>query len=433
MLDIVNAYLSVNSKITAEEIIEIEKNNGCLLLQASVQEAMYEIRKQKEVSLQDLYDVYKKWFHINDTHRLDVILAIALSRQMEGTPLWLIMVSNSGDMKSEQLNALDDEVTTKIVHKFTDKTLVNGYKDKNEFPDLAPKLNGKIMLIPDMAEILQLNPNIKNEVWGQLRNLYDGFAGVQTGMGTDVQYKNLRVTLIGGSTPAIDDQILIHQSLGTRELFYRPKEIADINELMQRVWKNEESEKIMRNEIREITHQFLRGKNPKKIEIPEKVEKRIMELSQWLTIMRATASIDSYSGELRGFVFPERPTRVLKQFKRFYICLMSLDDNYDSEKALEIIKQIAESSADQLRIRVYNLLSNDGVLTTSQVSDRLKIGKKSAKTELYMLWNMGIIDREIEEATNSYGLTYVVRESWMMKKEKPAVDENISINEFMDG
>lgn len=158
-----------------------------------------------------------------------------------------------------------------------------------------------------------------------------------------------------------------------------------------------------------------------------------MELSQWLTIMRATASIDSYSGELRGFVFPERPTRVLKQFKRFYICLMSLDDNYDSEKALEIIKQIAESSADQLRIRVYNLLSNDGVLTTSQVSDRLKIGKKSAKTELYMLWNMGIIDREIEEATNSYGLTYVVRESWMMKKEKPAVDENISINEFMDG
>lgn len=271
MLDIVNAYLSVNSKITAEEIIEIEKNNGCLLLQASVQEAMYEIRKQKEVSLQDLYDVYKKWFHINDTHRLDVILAIALSRQMEGTPLWLIMVSNSGDMKSEQLNALDDEVTTKIVHKFTDKTLVNGYKDKNEFPDLAPKLNGKIMLIPDMAEILQLNPNIKNEVWGQLRNLYDGFAGVQTGMGTDVQYKNLRVTLIGGSTPAIDDQILIHQSLGTRELFYRPKEIADINELMQRVWKNEESEKIMRNEIREITHQFLRGKNPKKIEIPEKV------------------------------------------------------------------------------------------------------------------------------------------------------------------
>ena len=42
-----------------------------------------------------------------------------------------------------------------------------------------------------------------------------------SGMGSRSQYEGLKVTLMAGSTPAIDGQILVHQDLGTRELIYR--------------------------------------------------------------------------------------------------------------------------------------------------------------------------------------------------------------------
>ncbi|MBI2970786.1 MAG: hypothetical protein HYY37_00010 [Candidatus Aenigmarchaeota archaeon] len=365
------------------------------------------------ISLGNVHQTFKKWFHLQDTNRVDIVLAVALSHKLEGTPLWLIIVSNSGDMKTEQIVALDDDgKTTKLIHKFTDKTLVNGFRNKEKHPDLAPKLNGKIALIPDMAEILQLHPNIKAQVWGQLRDLYDGFAGVQTGMGTDIEYKGLRVTLIGASTPAIDDQILIHQSLGTRELIYRPKEVVDIEKLMAKAWMNEEMEQQMRSEIKSVCHDFLNSVEIKDVEIPKYIEKAIKTHTMWLCDMRATASIDSITGELRGDVHSERPTRVLKQLKRLYICLKNLDNKYDDDKALEIIKETVEGSADQIRLKVLKLLQAQGLLTTSEVADKLRIGKKAAKTELCILWNLKHVNRHIEEATNSYGNTFIVKEEW---------------------
>lgn len=323
-------------------------------------------------------------------------------------------------MKTEQLMALDDnDNKTKIIHKFTDKTLVNGHKDKSKHPDLAPKLHQKLILIPDMAEILQLQPSMKNQVWGQLRNLFDGFAGTQSGMGTDIQYKGIRVTLIGASTPAIDDQILIHQSLGTRELFYRPKKIVDVTTLMEMVWKNEEIERLMRENIKTVCQNFIKNREimPNDI-ISTDIKIQIEKMAAWLCDMRASASVDSYSGELRGDVHPEKPTRVLKQLKRIYICLKSLDDNYPDQKALKILKEIVESSADQIRLNILDLFkktkTSENILTTSQVADKLRIGKKTAKTELSILWNLGLLNRNIEEALNSRGEIYVAREEWSL-------------------
>lgn len=42
-----------------------------------------------------------------------------------------------------------------------------------KFPDLAPLLDNKIILITDMAQLLKLPPIEKGELWGQLREFYD--------------------------------------------------------------------------------------------------------------------------------------------------------------------------------------------------------------------------------------------------------------------
>ena len=153
----------------------------------------------KKSPLEEVYKVYKKYFHIEDTKRIDIVLATALSQKLEGIPIWLILVGASGDMKSVQLNSLRNEDTF-VLHNLTSKTLVNGYKDKTKYPDLAPELNNKIVVIPDMAQILKLPPSEKGELWGQLRDLYDGLAGKVSGMGSRAKYEDLHVTLLAGST-----------------------------------------------------------------------------------------------------------------------------------------------------------------------------------------------------------------------------------------
>ena len=217
---------------------------------------------EEEITLQQLHNIYKKLLYIEDTKRIDVILATALSKKIPGIPLWLILVGASGDMKSVQLNAIDYEDVF-VMHNLTSKTLVNGYKNKKKYPDLAPQLNNKIIIIPDMSQILKLPPIEKGELWGQLRDLYDGKAGKLSGQGSTARYDGLKITLIAGSTPSIDAQILVHQDLGTRELIYRTKGNNNKDKVMEKCFENEENEFDITCELRKYTTNFIKKRGIK--------------------------------------------------------------------------------------------------------------------------------------------------------------------------
>jgi predicted transcriptional regulator len=352
-----------------------------------------------ENKLQHLHTVYRDLLHIEDTKRIDVILATVLSRKMEGIPLWLILVGASGDMKSVQLNAIEDN-NTFIMHNLTSKTIVNGYADKKKHPDLAPELNNKVIVIPDMAQILKLPPNEKAELWGQLRDLYDGLAGKLSGQGSRAKYKDLKVTLIAGSTPAIDAQILVHQDLGTRELIYRTEGNNNKQQAMWKCFQNESEEISIKDRLREVTINFIKNTEIIRRDIPDYILEEIMEISTYITYMRAAAEIDSYTNTLRNDVYPEEPTRISKQLKRMYICLKSLSEDYSDKRALEILWHIAKSSAFPIRIKVFkNLLNTNFEHSTSNISQSLHIGKGTTQRELQIMWNMGLVHLR-REATN---------------------------------
>jgi hypothetical protein len=371
----------------------------------------------KTIRLCDLHDTYKKLLYIEGTNRIDVVLAVALSRKLEGIPLWLILVGASGDMKSVQLNALEDDHAF-VLHNMTSKTLVNGYKDKEKHPDLAPELHEKLILIYDMAQLLKLPPVEKGELWGQLRDLYDGFAGKVSGMGSNARYEGLKTTLLAGSTPAIDAQILVHQDLGTRELIYRTKGNKNKEKVMKKCFENEETEKKITDELKKITTTFLRQTNIKRDYIPPKIINEIMGIAKYITIMRATAEFDQYSNELRNIVYPEEPTRIAKQLKRLYICLMSLAEDYPEAKALTILQEIARSSSFPLRIRIFDfLMEQHQELTTSKVAELNSIGKSTAKRELNVFWSLGIVNCRKEATT--FPDKFI--DYWIINREHPFV------------
>lgn len=361
----------------------------------------FENGKGKFISLSDLYAVYDKWLYIKDKKRIDVGLAVALTREIKGTPIWIFFVGPSGDGKSEQVMALKDD-DTEIMHEITAQTLVSGFMNKE---DLAPQLDGKLVIFPDMAQLLNLHPNEKGKVWAQLRELYDGRAGKVTGC-TDAKYDNLRVTLIGCSTPSIDSQVLVFTHLGTRELIYRTSEDNSDN-LLNKVMENESAEEKMREELRSITNFFIESHSINNdTKISENATAKMKMMVKYLRFMRAHGDIDSFSGELRNFVYPEQPTRCLKQFKRILVALMSLDENYTEERALDVLSHITRSSILPLREKIFFALFNaDDWTSTSKISEYARVGKKTALSQLFILWNMDMIDRK--EETYSSGNTQI--------------------------
>lgn len=367
------------------------------------------LKNNPNPKLADLYLVYKKWLYFEDTKRIDIVLATYLTQFMEGTPIWLMLVGNSGDGKTEAVMAMKTCPNFHLMHSITSRTLVSGMKDVK---DLAPELNGKFVVIPDMAQILQLSPQDKSEVWAQLRDLYDGFAGKDTGSGKRSRYEGLRVTILGCSTPKIDSQILVHQDLGTRELIYRTEDIQDNITLMQMAMANEEKEKDMKRELQEITFNFLKDKQPIRKELTEEEEHELQNIAMFIAQSRATAEYDSYTDELRNFVYPERPTRVVKQLKRIYLALLSLEADYPKDRAFQILWHLAKSCAFPVRINIFEYFIRDFLNkntcysgSTSKIANSLFIGKRTAKRELSILWNMGILSKEEREGENKWNVT----------------------------
>ena len=357
------------------------------------------VKEIKRIGLIDLHDKYKELLYIEDTKRIDVVLAAALSHKLEGIPIWLLLVGPSGDMKSVQLNALDG-FNTHYLHKITSKTLVNGRKDKRKYPDLAPNLDNEIVVIRDMAPLLKLPPAEKGEVWGQLRDLYDGFAGTASGEGVDIKYTDLKITLLAGSTPAIDGQILVHQDLGTRELIYRTKGSKNKEKVMKKCLENEETERMITDKLKLVTTTFLRQTKIVREPISIETLQKIKDIAIYISYMRATADIDSYSNTLRTEVYPEEPTRIVKQLKRLYICLTSLAEDYPESRAIKILWHLAKSSAFQTRVGLLDfLIQQNSELSTSKIAENLRMGKGTIQRDLQILWNMEIVKCRKAETT----------------------------------
>lgn len=369
-------------------------------------------------TLKEVYDTFGKWLHIPDKNLLDLCLAVALSRKMSGTPLWVIIVGTSGDGKSELVMSFNNPERSMILHELTPSTLVSGYKEGKERFDLAPELNGKLVLFPDMAQLLHLHPNDKAKVWAQLRELYDGRAGRRTGSSNTPSYENLRVTMLACSTPSIDSQILVFTHLGTRELLYRTdlSQKSDNVKLMDKVLENEKNEDLMRLELKDVVSRFLSTKKVMEDKIPKAVMEKIKAMVTYLRFMRATADTDAYTGELLGAVYPEKPTRALKQLVRLFQCLKSLDMNYSDARALEVLSHVVRSSVLPMRESIMALLFDVGEkLSTSQIANRIRIGKKPAFRQLNILWNMRLVEREEDDFDQRHTC------SWCISKEGIAV------------
>lgn len=357
-----------------------------------------EKERMKNATLENVYKVTEKYLHVNDKNRIDIILATAISNQLPGTPIWMYIVGNSGDWKSAFVKTLEGISNVIKLDQITKNTLGSGLKGAS---DLGAELDhaSKILLFPDLASLTSMNTDEKSAIWGQFRNLYDGFVDKRTGSDVHRKYEGCHVTMIACTTQMIRNEILIHAQLGTRELMYDTNAQAIDNGFkMDMAWENEQYEEEMDREMHEAVASFLTYNKIQKIKISDEIKNFLKTEATRLSILRATGTVDRTYKELINPIYPEVPTRLIKQFKRIYMALKSLDKNYPDEKAKQIISHIVNSSGNKVRqLTVKALEKTNEWYKVTDVQQMTRLGRKSLKGQLEMLWNLGIVEKEVRE------------------------------------
>ena len=149
-------------------------------------------------------------------------------------------------------------------------------------------------------------------------------------------------------------------------------------------------------------------------------KKSILSLANFISIFRASAPVDSYTGELRGFVQKEEPTRTFQMLSKLYKSLIAISS--DRERSFALIKKVAKSSVDPHRLKIFSEFRNnsDEGITISQMQKRTNLGLKTCKTELFVLKALGFLDYyEVEtnyRPSYSFFLTNL-GEKWLKRIE----------------
>src|SRR5215207_5817300 len=184
--------------------------------------------KPAPISVAEAHAVFQRWLGDDyDTDALDIVLATAASEQLDGDPPWLLLISGSGNAKTETVGALAGAgalVTSTIT---SEGALLSATAKRERAEDATGGLLRKLghrglLVIKDVTSILSANRDTRGQVLAALREVYDGRWSRNVGVdgGRTLDWTG-RLVCIGAVTTAWDRAHDVIASMGDRFVLVR--------------------------------------------------------------------------------------------------------------------------------------------------------------------------------------------------------------------
>lgn len=352
------------------------------------------------MQLAQVKNTFARWLYLEDDDFIDVVLATVVAHRFQGDPIWLFLIAPPGAGKTELLRSLR---TNSVVHlsNLTTHTLVSGLNlPQKRDPSVLPLLDGKVVVIKDFTDILSQNQKLRSQIFGQLRDIYDGEAAKAFGSGVGIRSYKCRMGLIAGVTPAVEKYQSIYQVLGERFLNYRiryvyPELAAD------KAYENAGRADEIRRELSSVVSEFL-GRDwpgtPETVSMSRMYPEMFRSLASVIALLRTTVPKNKF-GAMEYFPEVELATRVVVQLKKLGAALSIIrgrteftDDDY------HVLLKIARDSVPSLRMRlVPTLVKSSGqrrdYVTTERLAEAASMPAISVKAILDDLVTLGIAER----------------------------------------
>lgn len=354
--------------------------------------------------------------HIEDKSLLYTLAAIKISHQLDGDPVWLMIIGPSSGGKSECLRAFTQPGEIKI-DDLTQSTFVSGYKNKatDDIPQFAETIANRIWYIYDLSILMSKTSDERSRILSDMRMVYDGSITKRFGNKLSIDVETPNNTLICGTTPVIDNTILEDQLLGTRFITYRIR-AANRNAMMDVIDKNQDRLEIMRESLLLAIKEYEKVTEVGKYDLTELDNQNLQMMSRLTTLLRTAVSLDR-QGEPSNLAYPEEPGRLYKQMKKMYCSYRII--GLDEEEALRCIRKICVDNISPIRIKLLKYIHENNrrddmggriSFSTTQLHTATGLGKKTVKSNMHAFNLLGIVDYGVEE--DQFGR--VIRDKWSL-------------------
>jgi len=318
-------------------------------------------------SLQEVYNVFLKWFPNLDSTRIDTRLAWYISNEFGlGNPLWIFELARSGLTKTSLTNAFLTVPKIIQVDQLTAKALASGLevgKGKNKKPanDIGMRLQNRnrCILVNETAYIKAMQQGDQRETFAVLKSLHDGRIKRDTGSNVSKDYQNCNTSIWFNSTPDFRKETIIHQEIGTCYLVDAIPLNMKTDEADSKIAiKNRNKLEDIKEETQYVVACFLAHHHLNKdYQLSSEEEDFIVRESNRLKYLRTTGTYDTRD-ELLYLPEPEMPARLSTQLAKLYQSLISLDEEYSTDRAKKIIQRIVDGSGDPVLVKVLEFLNS---------------------------------------------------------------------------
>jgi len=386
----------------------------------------------------ELMEHYKESLYVGPALEtaLACMLACSVSTHQGGDPLWIYLIAPPSSGKStlcEAISAAREYCFPQS--KFTG--FHSGMKSGKSKKDLSliPLVNGKTLVVKDFTTLLGMSDMMKDNIFGELRDLYDGSAAIHYRNGVSRSYDNIRFTIIAGVTDeifAINNTALGERFLNVdmTDAFHGSKEhvargLENITASIMESFGMSEEEDIAPDrllKIKQVTYGFMQHlhktwrHNPPPI-IPMWFRDKVVSIAQFICRARAKVARDLRSGELARRPRAEVGLRLAGQFMKLAVNLAIVFGKSKLDKQImNIIRMRARDTARGYSFDVLEALSHAELgLDRDQLVRMLRTGKATISRRLEDLHELGMICRV--EVPNNSGARGRHRHLWRLTPE----------------
>lgn len=402
------------------------------------------LRDPGRPTFSDALAVYKKWLYMTPdmVDALRIIYAVVLSNQIDGDPLWIHLAGPPGTGKTELLSSCSEVSSCVLRSTVTAHALVSGFKASPD-PSLIPKLIGKVFMLKDFTEILNMKKDSKDFIYGVLRGAYDGEVRAPFGNGIERHYVGY-FSMVTGVTQAIFGER--GTSLGERFLIYHMTKGVGwrSDDMILSAVGNVGDETAMKAALKGAAKSFLEVSVPKNLvpTVPVLYLQKIVALAQLVAMLRGGVDRDFSREYIAYRPQHEVGTRIAKQLKKLILSLSLLTDSGKvDDDCYQLTKRVAiDTCGSTFSLEILEALVASSGLGVMELFSATGVPFSTLRERLEDMVMLGVLRKETvpslkRRGTSAvlYHVSDVVREYWCeamvpaktggmtLKKLKPVV------------
>ena len=355
--------------------------------------------RERTSRIHKCHETFRRWLGDEyDMDALNVVLAAAASQHLDGDPLWLLLISGSGNAKTETVQALAG-AGAMVTSTISSEGALLSATSKRERSSTATggllrKLGSGVLVIKDVTSILSMNREVRGQVLGALREVYDGrwSRNVGTDGGQTLDWAG-RITVVGAVTTSWDTHHSVVASMGDRFVLIRMDSTRGRLEAGRRAIGNTGHEVRMRSELADAVTGVLANLAEASAELTDEAD-LLLSAANLVTLSRTAVERD-YRGDVVDCHAPEMPTRFAKQLAQVVRGAFAV--GIERAAAVDLAIRCARDSVPPLRLAIIEDIAAHPDSDTASVRKRIEKPRATVDRELQALHMIGVLKYSEEE------------------------------------